>query len=428
MCVIQRYFVIYPDGHREPRQRLCWCPRGTPNCPCNQTEIVDLFEDEIALPPEAPPAPQPRYQVIEPRAVRGQPQPETLRYRKKTSDGLKAVWDIHIPFTSWNKKSKPQERKIVVRERERNRRPDSLPPVIHPSPPMAALPPPPPLPPIRGPPMMAGPLPRPAVEQNELALEREGRRRAERIAREEHDARIRAQKDADKVRRQRDREKKRNDNLERNKKRLEQERRDCAASAERQRRRNAEERARAESRERARRVVEAVRRQEEEQIARAEIREQGRRRAEEALRRQEEDRIARADLRERARLWAVEAVRRREEERVLQERAWRLEEEGAARVEEERERIARRVQQMIPREPRHPLIIYQFRRGSFEARGDRVIDTAIINAEERRQAEEHAGWFRRRSVGGGRQRRDQVAVGERRIFEDDLRRVGRRFF
>lgn len=394
MCVTQRYSVIYPDGHREPRERLYWCPRGTPNCPCNQTEIVDLFEDEIAVPPEAPPAPQPRYQVIEPRAVRRQPQPEAVRYRKKPSDGLKAVWDIHIPFTSCNKKSKPQEKKIVIRERERIPRPGLRPPIIHPPPP----PPPPPLPPIRGPPIMLGLFPRPAGGQNELAQERECRRRAERIAREEHEARIRAQKEADKVRRQRDREKKRNSDLERNRNRLEQERRDCAASAERQRRRNDEERARAESRERARRAVEAVRHQVEEQIAHAE-------------------------LRVRARLWTVEAVRRHEEER-----AWRQEEQEDARLEEERERIARRVQQMIPREPRHPPVIHQFCRGSFEARGDRVIDNAIINAEERRQAEGRDGWFRRRSVGGGHRRRDQAAVGERRIFEDDLRRVGLRFF
>ncbi len=403
MCVIQRYFVIYPNGHREPRQRLCWCPRGTPNCPCNQTEVVDLFEDEIALPPEAPPAPQPRYQVGEPRAVRRQPQLDTLKYRKKTSDGLKAVWDIHIPFTSWNKKSKPKEREIIVVNRNRNLRTDHLPPVIYPPPPMGILPPPPPLPPIRGPRTMLGPLPRPVVGQNELIQERERRMRAERIAVEEQQARIRAQKDADKVRRQRDREKKRNDNLERDRKRLEQEKRECAASAERERRRIAEERAHAESRERARRRRETARRQEEEQIARAE-------------------------LRERARLRAVEIVRRREEERVMLERAWRHEEEEAARLEEERERIARRVQQMIPREPRHRPIVHQFGRGSFEAAGDRVINNAIIDAEERRQAEADAGWFRRRSIGGGVRRRDQVAVGERRIFEDNWRRVGRRFF
>lgn len=403
MCVIQRYFVVYPDGHREPRQRLCWCPRGTPNCPCNQTEIVDLFEDEIAVPPEAPPAPQPRYQVIEPRAVRRQPQPEAVRYRKKPADGLKAVWDIHIPFTSWNKKSKPQERKIVNRERERIPRPGPRPAIIHPPPPRPPPPPPPPLLPSRRPPIMLEPFPCPAVEQNGLAQERERRRRAERIAREEQEARIRAQKEADKVRRQRDREKKRNSNLERDRNRLEQERRDRATSAKRQRRRNDEERARAESRERARRAVEAVRRQQEEQIAHAESR-------------------------ERARLRAVEAIRRREEERVLLERAWRQEEQEAARLEEERERIARRVQQMIPREPRHLPVIHQFGRGSFEARGDRVIDNAIINAEERRQAEGRDGWFRRRSVGGGHRRRDQAAVGERRIFDDDWRRVGRRFF
>lgn len=396
MCVIENYFIVYPDGRREPHERLHWCQHGTQGTPCNQTEIVHLLQDEYALLPEAPPPPQPRYQVIEPRAARRPPEAETVKYRRQTSDGLKAVWEINIPFLSWNKKSKPVERELVVVKRGRKSRAKQSPPIIHPPPPpMVPLPPPPPPPPppfhLGGLPRVEERFPRPVVGEDEFIQEREQRKRAERMALAEQEARIRAQEDAEKVRRQRDREKKRNSNLERDKRHREQEQQERAASAERERRRKAEDRARAESQERFRR------------------------RAAEAVRRRESKERALVESRNRARHLA-EAVRLREDaERAWLERIRLEEEEEAARTREERQRITWRLAQRIPREPRHLPELHHYVRGSFEERGNRVINNAI-RAEERRQAEADAGWFRRRTFGGGARRRDQVAVDERRIY------------
>ena len=395
MCVIESYFIIYPDGRRGPYERLRRCPRGTPSTPCNQTETVQVLQDEYALPPEAPPPPpQPRYQVIEPRAARRLPEPETVKYRRKTSDGLKAVWGINLPFLSCNKKSKPVDRELVVVKRGRKSRAKQSPPVIHPPPPPMAPPlPPPPPPNFRpdGPPRVLERFPRLVVGEDEFIQERERRQRAERIALAEQEARIRAQEGAEKYRQQRDREKKRNSKLERDKRRREQEQQERASSAERERRRKAEDRARAESQERVRR------------------------RTAEAVRRRESEERALVESRNRARQLA-EAVRLREDdERAWLERIRLEEEEEAARIREERQRITRRLEQRIPREPRHLPEVHHYDRGSFEDRGDRVINNAI-RAEERRQAEADAGWFRRRAFGGGVRRRDQVAVGERRIY------------
>ena len=385
MCVVERYFIVYPNGHREPKEQLRFCPRGTPNYPCNHTEVIDLPEDIYAPLPEAPPAPRPQYQVIEPRAVRRQPQQDTVKHRSTTSDGLKLIWGIRIPFTSGKRKSTPQETGLTVVRRARHSRREPIPPVIH-------QPPPPMGPPLMGPLPMRGPpppghggfrpIPRPAPLEIELLQEQELRRRAERVAQAEREARVRAQhdahkveKDAKKMRKQRNREKMRNNDLERENRHLEQDRRDREASAERERRRKAADRAHAER--------------------------------------------ARAESRERARFRLSEAVRHREEE---EERAWletirRDEEEEAARFREERARLERRRQQGIPREPRHPAQIHQHGRVSFEERGARVIENAI-RAEDRRQAEADAVWLRPINGAGGRRRGDQVA----------MRRGGGRFF
>ena len=366
MCVIQQYFVIYPNGHREEHDRLRWCPRGTPSRPCNQTEIVDMLEDEYALPPKAPCAPLPRVQVLEPRVVRRQPQAKTVKCRKKAPDGIKAVWDIRIPGTSCKKKPISKERELVCVKKGGNPRPEPLPPIIHPPPP------PPHPPPIHGPPMIVERSPRLVEVYIELNQERECRMRAEHTARAEEEARLRAQEDAEKVRRQRDREKKRNSALKREKRQLEKEKRDRAASEEREKRRKADERARAESRERARRrALEAVEQREEEARALAESRERARRRVVEAAMRRREE----------------------EEERAMLERIRRREADEAARLRDERAQISWLHRQRIPHEPRHPPVVYQGGRGSLEERGDRVISIAI-RARERRQAEADAGWFR----------------------------------
>ena len=371
MCILERNFIIYPDGYREPHERLLHCPLGTPNSPCNRTEVVDLPHDEYALLPEAPPAPQPRYQVGEPRAPRRQPQIETVRYRKKVPDGLKVVWDFHIPFTSCSKKPRPKQRELIVVKKVPNHRPSRSPPIIHqpPPPPMAPLPapvppppPPPPHGPIHGPPWIEERVPR-TVEPRELAEERERRGIVERIAMEERVKRVRAEQDAENLRRQRDHERKRKSDLKRDKRHLEEEVRERAASVERERLRSAHVRARAQSRERViRRVAEDRGR------ANAEAQERVRHRAE-ALRRLEE----------------VEERRRAEEVAAAA---------AAARLrDEERDRLARLRVQRIPRRPRHQPIVHHYEPGSFEDRGDRFIYDAIIE-REMREAEANRGWFR----------------------------------
>ncbi|KAL9611331.1 MAG: hypothetical protein Q9167_004014 [Letrouitia subvulpina] len=205
-----------------------------------------------------------------------------------------------------------------------------------------------------------------------------------------------------------------------------------------------------EARKRAERDAKLVRRRNEE-LREKEIRRLERIDAEE--RERERERRRRREREERERVAAAIIRRRRqdaERDRLAQEminreeeRQWRAEERRRREVSEERrlvqaerERLERLQRLRIPRAPRHrPVVDYSPRvsfeeqaRASFEDRGDRILNDAI-RAEQMRQAErrEPNGWNRRRLVDGGLRRRDTVAVGERRVFDDDRYRFGWRW-
>ncbi|KAL9038001.1 MAG: hypothetical protein Q9214_005457, partial [Letrouitia sp. 1 TL-2023] len=184
--------------------------------------------------------------------------------------------------------------------------------------------------------------------------------------------------------------------------------------------RNRLDRIEAEERERRRRRRE---REERERVATAIV---ARRLRQEARQEAERDRFAQERIdRDNERRWRAEERRRREEseERRLNQ--------------EERERLERLHWLRIPRAPRHrPVVGYSPRvsfeeqaRASFEDRRDRILNDDI-RAEQMRQAErrEPSGWIRTRPVDGGLRRRDTVAVGERRVWDDDRHRFGRRWW
>lgn len=410
MCLIQHFDIIHPNGFREHRTALYHCRHGTPVNPCNGA-IEEVTEDRFLPLPEAPLAPQPLFREIGPRR-------EETRRPRKFKDGLKLVFDFHIPFTS--KKTDGRERtkrpKSGYIERRRSTGHQIPPqPLTHRSPPRISplyRPPPgqpaivqvpiqqPPdrgtyrrrprtqiIRPRRGHPLnvevhqqtsSSSPSPdmpvREHIPQNRrmetelrqyedmkrLIHERERREYAERVAQEAEKARVRAEAAAELAR--------------------------CEAAADRLRIQY-EARRRIESADRMRR------RQEQENWEREQAR----------LRQEQEDR-------ERLPAAAILADRRR------------------ARAEHERLERLRRLN--IPRGPRHPTTVNQRPHVSFEERGDRVINDAI-QAENRRRSWQRApspdrGWPRRRDVGNVR-RRDTVAVGQRRVYDDDRRRGGRRF-
>ena len=47
-CRIERYNLIFEDGHSEVREQLLDCPRGTPSSPCQNPECVQILGDRIA--------------------------------------------------------------------------------------------------------------------------------------------------------------------------------------------------------------------------------------------------------------------------------------------------------------------------------------------------------------------------------------------
>jgi len=410
MCVIERFDIIHPSGFREPKEVLHFCRHGTPVNPCNNA-VEEVTEDRFLPSPEAPFAPEPHFRETKPRR-------EETRQPRKFKDGLKLVFDFHIPFTSRRADNKQRTKRPESAGIERRRSTvHQVPPQpVHPRSPTRFSPPyrplqgqpgivqvplqqPPEMDPYRtrprtqtirprqGHPLNVGvhqytssssPSPETPVREHmrqsrrmetelreyenlkRLIRERERREHAERAAREAENARLRAEIDAELVRR--------------------------GAAEDRLRIRH-EERRRIESVERTRR------RQEQENWEREQAR----------LRQEQEDR-------ERLQAAAILDDRRR--------------------AREENERLERLRRLNIPRGPRHPNIVNQRPHVTFEERGDRVINDAI-QAENQRRSWRRApspdrGWSRRRDVGGVR-RRDTVAVGQRQVYNDDRRRGGRRF-
>ncbi|MCJ1485931.1 hypothetical protein MMC06_006106 [Schaereria dolodes] len=101
MCRIKRFFQIFPDGHRELTERLEPCDWGTPNTPCNATEI-DVTRD-VYMPfqehQDAPEWTPNGIQVVERRHPGPLPGNNGKQRTKRIPNDLKLVFDFHIPFT-----------------------------------------------------------------------------------------------------------------------------------------------------------------------------------------------------------------------------------------------------------------------------------------------------------------------------------------
>ncbi|KAL8753089.1 MAG: hypothetical protein Q9199_005288 [Rusavskia elegans] len=403
--------------------------------------------DENFIPAPEAPLPPPQVQVIEPRRTWRRRSPEPKKKSQKFYDDIKVVFDFHIPFTSHSRKKARKPRKESRPDDARGRPIAPVyvaapPEIRHPQPPMPPMPPMggypgpgmtpiPPPPPPRGP---AGPPPpitihslsstdsspspisplrdhqRPRArslsvhrqyeERKEATRERERREHFERVALAENDARIRAEREAQRLRDERNRERRHNEELRvRAQRRLDDQRRLQIEDAERQRRRRSQE-----ERERLAAVIVA------------------RRRRQELDRRREAEAVVEAERRAAAR-------RRREEEQMRES------------IQEERDRLARQRRARIPRGPRHAAVLHhhhhhhhdrgnndfeQRAREEFEDHGDRVLNDAI-RAEQSRptgRGDVQPRWPR----DNGLRRRGTIAAGERRVYDDDFRRWGRRWF
>ena len=144
------------------------------------------------------------------------------------------------------------------------------------------------------------------------------------------------------------------------------------------------------------------------------------------------------------------ARRRAAQADALAEEQWRAaarrrrdEEQRRERIQEERDRLARQRRVHIPRGARHATVIHHHyhhhdretngfqrrAREDFEDDGDRVLNDAI-RAEHFRPAGHAApqGGQPRWPHAQGLRRRGAIAAGERRVYDDDLRRRGPRWF
>ena len=423
MCVIERFRLIHPDGFPEATQRLRHCQFGTPSAPCNATRVVNAMDEHFNPAPEAP-LPPPQVPIMEPRRAERRRSPERKKKPQKFYDDIKMVFDFHIPFTSHGRKTakKPRKESRPANGRDRPITPvyPAAPPKFgNPQPLVGAYPgpgmipfPPPPAP--RGPAAPTPPIivhsisstdssPSPISPLREhhrprarsLSLNRqynkhkEAMRELERRKHVERAARLRAEREAQRLRDERDRERRHNEDLRiRAQRRLNDQRRLQIEDADRQRRRQ--------SQEQRERVDAAIRRREAEAIVEVERR---------------------------------VADRRRREEEVMQER-----------MQEERDRLTRQRLARIPRGPRHAAVVHhhyerenndfqQRAREEFEGRGDWVLNQAF-RAEQSRPVGRGARqdlqprWPR----ANGLRRRGTIAAGERRVYDDDFRRWGRRWF
>ncbi|KAL9636161.1 MAG: hypothetical protein Q9204_002361 [Flavoplaca sp. TL-2023a] len=390
------------------------------------------MDEHFSPAPEAP-LPPPQVPIIEPRRTEQRRSPERKKKPQKFYDDIKMVFDFHIPFTSHSRKKakKPRKESRPADARDRPITPvypaaplkfGNPQPLVgaYPGPGMIPIPPPAPprgpaapTPPIivhsisstdSSPPLISPlrehhrhrarslSLNRRYEERKEATRETERRKHVERVAFAENAKRLRAEREAQRLRDEVDRERRHKEDLRiRAQRLLDDQRRLQIEDADRQRRQSQE------------RVAAAI-------VARRRRRELDRRREAEA---------------------EVEAQRRRR----------RREEE---RMQEERDRLTRQRRARIPRSPRHAAVVHhhhhhlhecenddfqQRAREEFEGRGDWVLNEAI-RAERSRPVGRGAPqdlqprWPR----DNGLRRRGTIAAGERRVYDDDFRRWGRRWF
>ena len=415
MCIIEHFDEIHPDGQRHPLTRLQYCENGSPTRACR--DVRHLTAENVWLP--LPRAPQPPILVhaTEPRRRKTQrTRTEEIHGFRKFSNTLKLVLNFGNPFSKMSNKKK--EYVVVERggkkrlERQVPRRPELSPRHTPPPSPryddrhIVQVPEHPHPHIVQVPehyqyqhhdPRIVQVSPQQLydahlVEPKHVRHSYEGSAQSTssesppitpvRQHRRHHsdassEARRAEERRIDELRQERDRLKRENRN----------------ARAERDARLVAEREAAAERRRAHRRAEREQDRIEHEQHKRLESAERARLRQE----REDRDRLA-----------------------------------TAARRQEERERLERNRAAGLTRRPRPGPVVHQRPREGIAARGDRVINEAIRAQNLRRFEEQNAprpggGWDRRRDVGDGLHRRDTLAVGQRRIYDDDRRRGGRRW-
>lgn len=142
MCRIERYNLIFPDGHSEVREQLLnTCPRGTPSSPCHHREYVQVFRDRFATREENDEYLRRTAPLIEP--TRG----PTLREVQKSKKPKSVLQNLGIGFKMWHpfsseKKEKERQKKYI---QERSRRSPNQITIVEPiprapSPPLAWTP------------------------------------------------------------------------------------------------------------------------------------------------------------------------------------------------------------------------------------------------------------------------------------------------
>ena len=119
MCRIERYNLIFPDGHSEVREQLLnTCPRGTPSSPCHRREYVQVFRDRFATREENDEYLRRTAPLIEP--TRG----PSLRELQKSKKPKSVLQNLGIGFKMWHlfsseKKEKERQKKYLIKERSR---------------------------------------------------------------------------------------------------------------------------------------------------------------------------------------------------------------------------------------------------------------------------------------------------------------------
>lgn len=156
MCRIERFYLVYPDGFREVKQRLFICRNGALNRPCDQTCTVDTEREFAGSLPEAPQPPPPRTSHV-PRhadndAQISRPRSPHSRLDTRQSSGRSSPGGLRIVArwrTPWGPRKVERNRKgdlVLIRQSARHSRPleaVAVPP-HHPQPPPQILSPPPP--------------------------------------------------------------------------------------------------------------------------------------------------------------------------------------------------------------------------------------------------------------------------------------------
>ena len=403
MCVVEHYEEIYPNGHREPHNHRRYCNWGGPNRDCGRVRhtVIDNVYIDLPRAPQPPPA---AVEGVPSRRRHGQTGEEETRGRRRFSNNLRFVLNFGNPFSRMSNRKKEY---VVVRrhgkpqlERRHPRRRS--------------------LSPRRDPPWSprySDPCVIQVPEQGQYL--RQDRRIVQLPPREPHDYPIIEPRE---VRQSRER------------------RRESSSSSSsesppispvRQHRRR-------HSRSSSNTVHTDDLRHLREECSRLER--DIRHLREEADVRAQRVRDANAEVRHvrfvepqrrighdyRPPLESADQARRRQE----QDDTARLRAQRAQ--QEERERMERTRAAGLPRRPRAGAVVHQSREETLTERGVRVINEAVRADENGRCYDDlnpppGQGWERRRDVGGGLQRRDAVAIGQRRVYEDDRRRGGRRW-